>query len=177
MEEIARTYAHALFEAAKDADKIDVVRDQLAQFTEAIGDNKELSVFLFSPYFSGDEKRDGLSQIVEAAEPEFLNFLELLAEKHRLPAIFRIRDRYEDLWADEKKLLPVTVTSATALPPETVEKIGESVERQTGRKVELSSRVDDGIIGGIVLQVGNMVLDASIFNRLERLRKQVATAR
>lgn len=177
MEEIARTYAHALFEAAKDADKIDVVRDQLAQFTEAIGDNKELSVFLFSPYFSGDEKRDGLSQIVEAAEPEFLNFLELLAEKHRLPAIFRIRDRYEDHWAEEKKLLPVTVTSATALPPETVEKIGESVERQTGRKVELSSRVDDGIIGGIVLQVGNMVLDASIFNRLERLRKQVATAR
>lgn len=177
MEEIARTYAQALFEAAQGAGKIDAVRDQLAEFTRAIDDSKDLSVFLFSPYFSGDEKRDGLRRIVDSAEPEFLNFLELLAEKHRLPAIFRIRDSYEDLWAKENKLLPVTVTSATALAQETVEKIGASIEQQTGQKVELSSRVDAGIIGGIVLQVGNMVLDASIFNRLERLRKQVATAR
>lgn len=177
MEEIARTYAQALFDAASEKNKIDQVRDQLIQFTESIGDNKELSVFLFSPYFSGAEKRDGLRRIVTDAEPEFLNFLELLAEKHRLPAIHRIRARYEVLWAEEHKLLPVTVTSATQLPQETVEKIGESIAAQTGRKVELSSRVDDDIIGGIVLQVGNMVLDASIHNRLERLRKQVATAR
>ncbi len=177
MEEIARTYAQALFEAASQAGKLDAVREQLDQFTRAIDDNKELSVFLFSPYFSGTEKRDGLRRVVEGAEPEVINFLGLLAEKHRLPAIHRIRDRFERLWAEENKLLPVTVTSATALPQETVEKIGTSVAEQTGRKVELSSKVDDSIIGGIVLQVGNMVLDASIHNRLERLRKQVATAR
>lgn len=177
MEEIARTYAQALFDAARDANKLDSVREQLAEFTQAIESNKEFSVFLFSPYFSGEEKRDGLRRVIDDAEPEFANFLGLLAEKHRLPAIHRIRDRYEVLWAEENKLLPVTVTSATELPHETVEKIGQSVAAQTGRKVELSSRVDDGIIGGIVLQVGNMVLDASIHNRLERLRKQVATAR
>ena len=57
-----------------------------------------------------------------------------------------------------------------------IRKIGEEVERQTGEQVELSSRVDDGILGGIVLQVGNMVLDASIRSRLEKLRKTVATA-
>jgi F-type H+-transporting ATPase subunit delta len=177
MEEIARTYAQALFEAAKEAGKLDAVREQLDAFTRAIDDSKELSVFLFSPYFSGAEKRNGLRNVIDGAEPEVLNFLGLLAEKHRLPAIHRIRDRFEQLWAEENKLLPVTVTSATELPQETVAKIGDSVAAQTGRKVELSSRVDDSIIGGIVLQVGNMVLDASIHNRLERLRKQVATAR
>lgn len=177
MEEIARTYAQALFEAAQDKGKLDSVRDQLGEFTQAIDSNKELSVFLFSPYFSGDEKADGLRRVVEGADAEFVNFLCLLAEKHRLPAIYRIRDRYELLWAEENKLLPVTVTSATELPQDTVDKIGQSVAAQTGRKVELSSKVDDSIIGGIVLQVGNMVLDASIHNRLERLRKQVATAR
>ena len=57
-----------------------------------------------------------------------------------------------------------------------VAKIGEEIERQTGRKVELASDVDEEILGGIVLQVGNMVLDASIRSRLEKLRKSVATA-
>lgn len=176
MEQIARTYARALFAAAKDANKLDAIRDQLAQFTQEIDGNKELSLFLFSPYFSGEEKVDGLRRIVVDADREFLSFLELLAEKHRLAAIHRIQARYEELWASENKLLPVTVTSATALPDETVQRIGQSVEAQTGQKVELQSRVDDEIIGGLVLQVGNMVLDASIRNKLERLRKQVATA-
>jgi len=57
-----------------------------------------------------------------------------------------------------------------------VEKVGEEIERQTGQKVELSSRVDAEILGGIVLQVGNKVLDASIRSRLEKLRKSVAQA-
>ena len=57
-----------------------------------------------------------------------------------------------------------------------VKKIGTEVERQTGEQVELSSKVDDSILGGIVLQVGNMVLDASIRTRLEKLRKSVASA-
>lgn len=176
MEQIASTYAKALFSAAADKNKVDAVRDQLAQFTQAVNDSKDLQLFLFSPYFSGDEKAAGLRRIVEDAEPEFINFLELLAQKHRLPAMHRIQARYEDLWAEEKKLLPVTVTSAVELPSETIEKIGQSVEAQTGRKVVLSSQVNDKIIGGLVLRVGNMVLDASISNRLERLRKHVSAA-
>ena len=90
--------------------------------------------------------------------------------------IFRIRSRFEQLWKQENKRLDVTVTSAVELDPAVVEKVGAEVERQTGQKVELTSRVDDEILGGIVLQVGNMVLDASIRNRLEKLRKSVAQA-
>ncbi|MBJ7347070.1 MAG: F0F1 ATP synthase subunit delta [Thermoleophilaceae bacterium] len=176
MEQIASIYAQALFSAAADKNKVDAVRDQLAQFTQAVNESKDLQLFLFSPYFSGDEKAAGLRRIIEDAEPEFINFLELLAQKHRLPAMHRIQARYEDLWAEENKLLPVTVTSAVALPSETIEKIGQSVEAQTGRKVVLSSQVNDKIIGGLVLRVGNMVLDASISNRLERLRKHVTAA-
>jgi F-type H+-transporting ATPase subunit delta len=176
MEEIARIYATSLFEAAEGRGKIDSIKAQLEQFTDALEGNEELKLFLFSPYFSGEEKADGIARIVGGAEPEFINFLQLLAERHRLPALPRIRNQYEALWAEHNKLLPVTVTSAVNLPQETIDKIGSSVEQQTGRKVELTGKVDDDIIGGIVLQVGNMVLDASIKGRLERLRKQVAAA-
>lgn len=176
MEEIARIYATSLFEAAEGRGKIDSIKAQLEQFDDALGGNEELKLFLFSPYFSGEEKASGIERILDGAEPEFVNFLKLLAERHRLPALPRIRSQYEALWAEHNKLLPVTVTSAVSLPPETIAKIGSSVEQQTGRKVELTDTVDDSIIGGLVLQVGNMVLDASIKGRLERLSKQVTAA-
>ncbi len=90
--------------------------------------------------------------------------------------LFRIRREFERLWKRERRLIDVTVTSAVELDPAVVSRIGEEIERQTDRKVELASRVDEEILGGIVLQVGNMVLDASIRNRLEKLRKSVARA-
>jgi ATP synthase F1 delta subunit len=176
MEEIARVYATALFAAAQDRGKLDAIRDQLAQFVDALEGSKDLRLFLFSPYFSSAEKIEGLKRTVTDAEPEFLNFLELLLEKGRMPVIFRIRRQYDALWDKENKRLGVTVTSAVELDPEIAKRIGKEIEEQTGNTVELESRVDPDILGGLVLQVGNMVLDTSIRNRLEKLRKSVASA-
>jgi F-type H+-transporting ATPase subunit delta len=176
MEEIAVVYARSLFEAALDADKLDVVREQLGEFADALDGDHELQVFFFSPYFSTQEKKDGLHKAVDGAEELFMNFLELLLENHRMPAIFRTRRNYDHLWEAHNRLLPVEVTSAVALDEETVRHIGDRIAEQTGRKVELSSTVQPDILGGIVVRVGNQVLDASIRNRLETLRKQVVRA-
>jgi ATP synthase F1 delta subunit len=176
MEEIARVYAEALFEAAKEKGDLDQVREEMNEFTDALDQSREMQLFLFSPYFSSAEKRQGLEKAISGANDEFVNFLELLVEKHRMPVIFRIRRAFEELWKRENKRIDVTVTSAVELDPEVVEQVGAEIEKQTGRKVDLKSTVDDSILGGIVLQVGNMVLDASIRNRLEKLRKSVAQA-
>jgi F-type H+-transporting ATPase subunit delta len=176
MPEAARVYADALFEAGKDKGKLDSLQSQLGQFADAVDRNQELQVFLFSPYLSSADKREGLGRAISGAEPELTNFLELLIEKHRMPEIFRIRRELDELWKKENRRLDVTVVSAVDLDDAVVKRIGEEVERQTGEQVELSSRVDDDILGGIVLQVGNMVLDASIRSRLEKLRKTVASA-
>jgi len=176
MEEIAEVYARALFEVATEKNKIDVVREELGQFTDALADSRELQTFFFSPYFSTEEKKDGLHKAVTGADPEIQNFLELLLEKHRMPVVFRIRRDYDQLWEDAHKLLPVQITSAVELDPSIAERIGDEIGRQTGRTVELTSTVDPDVIGGIVLRVGNSILDASIRNRLENLRKQVAKA-
>jgi F-type H+-transporting ATPase subunit delta len=176
VEEIARVYAEALFEAARDHDKLDPIHEQLDEFADAVAQSKDLQVFLFSPYFSSAEKREGIARAVSGAEPELINFLELLVEKHRMPAIFRIRDRFDDLWADAKKRLEVTLTSAVELDPAVVEQVGNEIERQTKRTIDLRNEVDEAILGGLRLRVGNMVLDASLRNKLERLRKEVAQA-
>jgi ATP synthase F1 delta subunit len=174
MEEIAQVYSRALFEVAMERDILDEIHDELGAFTKALNDNRELAVFFFSPYFSSEEKKDGLKRAVTGADPAFMNFLEGLLERHRMPAIFRITARFEELWDEEKKLLPVEVTSSVELDKEIVQSIGKRIGEQTGQKVELSSKVDPDILGGLVVRVGNYVLDASIRNRLNQLRKQVA---
>jgi F-type H+-transporting ATPase subunit delta len=176
MEEIADVYGRALFEVARDNDVLDRVHDELGEFADALDEDRNLQVFLFSPYFSSEEKKDGVRRIVTDADERLLNFLELLAERHRMPALFRIRRAFDSMWAEENKLLPVTVTSAVELDEELVTSIGERIEEQTGRRVELSSKVDPDVLGGLQVRVGNMVLDATVRNRLEQLRKQVARA-
>jgi len=176
MEEIARVYARSLFEVAQEAEKLDVVREQLGAFADALEETRELAVFFFSPYFSTTEKKDGLASALEDVDPTVQNFLELLVEKHRMPAVFRLRREFDRLWEEENKLLPVQITSAVELEAATVERIGREIGEQTGRKVNLVSTVDPDVLGGIVLRVGNSILDASIATRLETLRKQVARA-
>jgi F-type H+-transporting ATPase subunit delta len=176
MADAARVYAEALFEVGRDKGKLDALRQQLGQFADAVDRNHDLQVFFFSPYLSSAEKVEGIRRAISGAEPELINFLGLLVDKHRMTEVFRIRRELDELWKHENRRIDVTVTSAVELDPSVVEKIGQEVERQTGEKVDLSSRVDGEILGGIVLQVGNMVLDASIRNRLEKLRKSVAQA-
>jgi F-type H+-transporting ATPase subunit delta len=174
MEEIAAVYARSLFEVAQDQDKLADVREQLGAFADALSETRELQVFLFSPYFSTAEKEEGLDRVVSDADPVILNFLKLLIEKHRMPVLFRIRAIFDALWEAENKLLPVSITSAVELDEAVVKQLVDRIAEQTDRAVEVTSQVDPDILGGIVVQVGNSVLDASVRNRLEQLRKQVA---
>src|ERR687888_643339 len=176
MEEIAEVYARSLFEVAQEHDALDEIHDQLGEFADVLSENRQLQVFFFSPYFSSEVKKDGVAKVIEGGNEYFVRFLELLAEKHRVPALFRIRREFDSLWAKEHRLLEVSVTSAVELDEETVKGIGNKIEEQTGRRVELSANVDPDVIGGLVIRVGNMVLDASVRNRLEQLRKQVLKA-
>ena len=174
MEELAQVYARALFEVAGEQGKLDELREQLVQFAEALEGDRQLAIFFFSPYFSTAEKEQGLERMLDGADESFVNFLRLLIEKHRMPVLFRIRAEYQRLWDEENKVLPVEVTSAVELDPATTESLGSTIGERTGRKVTLAARVDPEIIGGIVVRVGNSILDASIRNRLEQLRRHVA---
>jgi F-type H+-transporting ATPase subunit delta len=170
MDELARVYARSLFEIAREHDLLEKLREQLGQFVDALTEHSELRVFFFSPYFSSKEKQEALTRLLSDADERFVNFLKLLIENHRMPVIFRVRREYERLWEQENHVLPVEIELYKA----TTASVGERIGANTGHKVMLSTRVDPDILGGIIVRVGNSILDASIRNRLERLRKQVA---
>jgi F-type H+-transporting ATPase subunit delta len=174
VEELAQVYGRSLFQVALEHGRVDELREQLGQFADALDQHRELAVFFFSPYFSSQEKRDALDTLLDGADEIFINFLALLIENHRMPVIFRIRHEYERLWDEENRTLPVQITSAIASDDATTESLGRTIGERAGRKVTLAARVDPDILGGIIIRVGNSILDASIRNRLEQLRRHVA---
>jgi F-type H+-transporting ATPase subunit delta len=174
MDELAQVYGRSLFEVAREEGKLDELREQLGQFADALNENRELAVFFFSPYFSTQEKVDALGRALEGADEAFTNFLSLLIENHRMPVIFRIRQHYEKLYEEENRTLAVEITSAIELDSATTENLGRTIGERAGRKVKLAAHVDPDIVGGIIVRVGNSILDASIRTRLEQLRRQVA---
>ena len=176
MEEIAQVYAKSLFEVAKENDELDEIHDELGEFADALDESRDLQVFFFSPYFSAEEKKDGVDKVVDDGNEHFVNFLELVAERHRMPAIFRIRRVFDSMWKEENRLLEVRISSAVELDEDLIETIGKRIEDQTGRRIDLDANVDPDLIGGLVLRVGNKVLDSSVRGRLDRLRKEVAQA-
>ena len=176
MEEIARVYSESLFEVATEQGKLDRIRDELAQFADMLEQNRDVAIFFFSPYFSSEEKKAGLKRAIVDADPAFVNFLELLIEKHRVPVIFRARRQFDALYARANTQRPGVVTSAVALDDSVVRDLENRVREQTGQNVQLESKVDPDILGGIVLRVGNSILDASIRHRLDQLRREVAKA-
>jgi F-type H+-transporting ATPase subunit delta len=176
LQEIAEVYARSLFEVAQEHDVLDDIHEQLGEFADALDQSRELQVFFFSPYFSSEEKKDGIGKLVEDADERLVRFLELLAERHRMPVMFRIRREFEGLYAQERKLLPVTITSAVELDKSTVKRIGDEIQDRTGKRIDLTTSVDPDVIGGLAMQVGNLIMDATIRARLERLRKEVAKA-
>jgi ATP synthase F1 delta subunit len=176
MEEIAAVYARSLFEVAKEQDKLDEIREQLGQVADAVAESRELQTFFFSPYFSTEEKKEGVGKMLDGADEVVTNFLGVLIENHRMPALFRIRRALDQLWERENHRLPVTITSAVELDEATVKSIGDAIGEQTGQTVELTTNVDPDVLGGLVVRVGNSILDASIRNRLENLRRSVARA-
>ncbi len=174
---VHRTYAQALFEAARDVGRLDAVRDDLVSFVEAVGNVPELRNLLRNPQLDPRAKAQALTQILAGADELVRNFLRLLAEKGRAGEVDEIAVEFERLVAREEGRLTVELTTAVELSDADARSILRQIEQVSGRKIDASRTVDPDLIGGLVLQAGSLRVDASVRGRLERLRHELATAR
>ena len=170
-------YARALYEAAKDKDRLDVVRVELADFVQAQREVPELRELLRNPQLDHRVKASALEELLGGDEELVRNFLLLLAEKNRAGEVEEIAREFEQMVALEEGILDVELTTAVELSDEEARDVIKQIEKASGRKVEASRRVDPDLIGGIVLQAGSLRLDASVLGRLNRLRTELTTRR
>jgi F-type H+-transporting ATPase subunit delta len=156
---------------------VDVVDAQLAELRGAVDGSEDLRALLENPEVESRVKGDVLVRIAEGADELVLNFLRLIAEKGRAGELAGIADELESLVAAERRVLDVELTTAHELSDEEFGRLVGRIEQASGRKVQATRKVDPELIGGIVLQAGSMLLDASVRGRIERLRHELTTAR
>jgi F-type H+-transporting ATPase subunit delta len=174
MSVVHRTYARALYEAAKEQGRAEQVREELEDFARSIEEVPELSSLLRNPQLQPAAKADALDALLAGADEILRNFLRVLAEKGRAGEIEEVAREFERLAAAEEGLLEVELTTAYELSEDEARAILRQIEEASGRRVEATRKVDPSLIGGIVLQAGSLRLDASVRGRLERLRRELA---
>ena len=176
MSVVDRVYAHALFEAALGRNRLGPVREELAQVVAAEAEVPELRELLRNPQLDPQARTAVLEELFAGGDELLRNFLLVLADKGRAGQLEEIAAEFERLIAEHEGIVYAELTTAVELSDEEARKLLDQIEQATGRKVEVSRSVDPDLIGGIVLQVGSHRLDASVRGRLERLRRQLATA-
>ena len=175
-EQVARVYAQALLDAAREAGVVEPVRRELGDFVAALAASASLRDVLADPQVDTAAKRRVLAEITRGGQPLLANALLLMLERGRLAALPELHQAYDALAAVEEGVVEVEVVSATALAPESEKKIAARVQQATGRRVELTPRVDPGILGGLVLRIGDVIVDGSVKARIRQLRRRLATA-
>jgi F-type H+-transporting ATPase subunit delta len=173
---VARTYARALFNAAKDAGRIDEVRDQLTTFVQAVDEVTELRSLIRNPELDPPTKAAALDDVLEGADELLRNFVRVVTEKGRAAQLDEITREYEALVAAEEQILSVELTTAYELSDDEADSILKQIEQASGRRVEAARTVDPDLIGGLVLKAGSLEVDSSVRGRLDRLRKELAHA-
>jgi F-type H+-transporting ATPase subunit delta len=174
---VHRTYARALFDAAQERDRLEQVSTELRDFVAAFDDVPELRNVLRNPELDPATKAGLLDELLGEADELLRNFLRLTAEKGRIGDIEEIAKEFERLQAELERRLTVELTTAYELSDDEAGGIIKTIEEASGRKVEATRRVDENIIGGLILQAGSLRVDASVRGRLERLRRELVSSR
>ena len=172
-----RTYARALFEAAQEQGRVAPVREELGDFVAAVDQVPELDAMLRNPQLDPRAKAQALEDVLGGADQLVRNFLLLTVEKNRAGQLREMQREFERLMAIEERRLTVELTTAYELSDDEAKRIVGQIEHASGRPVDATRTVDPDLIGGIILQAGSLRLDASVRSRLERLRRELPTAR
>jgi F-type H+-transporting ATPase subunit delta len=169
-----RRYARALFEAAQVRNRLDEVQRDLSDFVDAVREVPELRALLRDPVLDRRVKIAALSDVLAGSDELVRNFVLVLTEEGRAGELEETEREFERFLADETGRLSLELATAVELCDEEAGRIVQQIERASGRNVEATRRVDPDLLGGVVLQVGSLRLDASLRGRLDRLRRELA---
>jgi F-type H+-transporting ATPase subunit delta len=172
---IARVYAGALYEAAVDAGRVDEVRKDLTALVDALAQSDELRAFLLDEQMSGAEKKQALMQLTEGGETLVRNFLRVLVDKRRESVFEEAAGLYEERAERDAGVVKVELATAVPVPEGMREGLMKSLEQSLGKKVELTLTVDETVLGGVKLRIGDRIADASLRHRLESLRARLVS--
>lgn len=169
---VASRYATALFDLAKEADKLSVLEADLSTLDVALSNNVSLRDLINSPVYS----RDDLANVVSALSVKMKlssmvsNTLGLMATKRRLQVIPMLIDVVRAKISDEKGEVTAEVTAAQKLSAEQIKELSETLKMSVGKDINIKATIDESLIGGLIVKVGSKMIDSSIKSKLSNLQ-------
>ena len=166
----ARPFANALYDAAKAAGRLEAANRDLALFCTSLAESRDLARVLFNPAFPREAKGRILAKLTDGGEPLVANFLVVLLDHGRLDLLVDAQEAFTDRYGREQNELSVHLTTAVPIDDAQAEGLRTRLEAATGQTVTIRRTVDHSIIGGVVLRVRDLLVDASVRRRLDGLR-------
>ena len=165
---VARPYAKAAFEYARDHEALDSWSQALSFLSAAVA-NSDFRRLMGSPKLENDKKVALLSDMLPEQNADVSRFLDTLADQGRLLALPFIAEQFEHLRAEHEQRVEVLVTSAYALDNQQQTKLATALKKRLNREISITTQVDKALIGGVILRAGDTVIDGSVRGRLNRL--------
>jgi len=175
---VAKRYADALFEVAKERGTIDAVEEQLALVNQMVIDNEKLKKLLYMPRISRENKKQVMEKIFkDEVNSEVLNLLKMLIDRHRVSILSELQTAYVDIANENRDIVDVFVTSASPLDTEEEDKLIQTFKKLYDKQLRLRMNIDPEVIGGVLVRIGNRLYDGTISNKLNRFHQILKTDR
>ncbi|RSK54245.1 F0F1 ATP synthase subunit delta [Bacillus canaveralius] len=171
---VAKRYALALFQLAKEQQLLDQMEQELRVVKEVFSNNQDLNSVLKSPKLPVEKKKEIIKEIFSTANTYVLNTLMILIDRHREDHVADVANYFIGLANDERGVAEAKVYSVRPLTEEEREAISSSFAEKVGKKsLQIENIVDSNLLGGIKLRIGNRIFDGSLKGKLERLERQL----
>ncbi|TCO78799.1 F0F1 ATP synthase subunit delta [Marinisporobacter balticus] len=175
VELVSKTYASALFEVANENNQLDQLREELTFVLEMFEKHPEFYRFYITPQISKEEKKQVLQELFKShLSIEVLNFLKIILDKRRTHDLKRIVNKYVQFVNDHNNIVEGIITTVIPLENKNKEHLENKLSNMTGKKIQLKNEIDPSIIGGILVRIGDKVIDGTIQSRLNELQKDLA---
>lgn len=170
----ARRYARALFNTALRSGEVDAVGQSLDAIAHAAQNSAQFMNVMRHPLITRERKKELLHQIFEGrVQPVVEHFLFLLIENDRSAILPDVGEQFRQLLDEHRREVDAEAVSAVQMTTTQVDALKTRLEAETGYKVRLQTRVDDALLGGLVVRVGDRLFDGSIASQLRRLEEQL----
>ena len=168
------TYAHALFEAAREREELEETLENLKEFVDALHESEELREFFYGIHIPESQKRRAIDALTEDMSTSARNFLKVLVDNGRVEILEDLVPRYEDLVEEYQGKVEVELTTAVELSDEMLDRLKSRLgEILDGREVVLETNVNPDLLGGAIFRVGERQVDGSIRGQLQALREEM----
>jgi len=172
---IADRYAQALFEVGEETQTTSELYQELKQLVDILNENKDLYNFLKSPLIGREDKKNVMKNIFEnQLSKNMNNFLKIVIDKDRMSTIGNIQESYKNLLNDKNNILEGTVITAVALNEKEIKDLEKNLSTKYNKNVTLTNVVDETILGGVLVKLGNEEIDGTVKTRLSKMKKQLS---